>query len=147
MQVPLDHSAPARGDITMALIRVPALDQENKIGSLLVNFGGPGGPGVEGVLSVRTRFPLELREQFDIVGFDPRGVGQSTPIDCIDDFDHIVAEWTPDTPAELNLAIEEARQVRRGLPAPKPHADSAGEQRGGRARHGPHAGGSWATRS
>ena len=109
MKVPLRHDAPARGNIELALVRAPALDQEHKIGSLLVNFGGPGGPGVEGVIQSIDFFPFELRERFDIIGFDPRGVGQSSAIDCIDSFSELQADPSPDTPAELNAAIEEAQ--------------------------------------
>jgi|CXWL01.1.fsa_nt_gi pimeloyl-ACP methyl ester carboxylesterase len=110
MDVPLDHSKPGGGDIEIALIRAPALDQEHKIGSLLVNFGGPGGPGVEGVLNAVYFFPQELQERFDIIGFDPRGVGQSTAVDCIDSFGVFTdIDSTPDTPLEIDHAIASAR--------------------------------------
>ena len=98
LPVPLDYSRPGAGTIDIAIVRVPALDQENKIGSLLVNFGGPGGPGVEGVLFGVDFFPFEIRERFDIIGFDPRGVGQSSAVDCVDNFDDFVADSTPTHP-------------------------------------------------
>ena len=80
--VPLDYRHPNGQTIEIALIRKPALDQANRIGSLFANPGGPGGSGIE---FVRTAPPaaFQLLSRFDFVGFDPRGVGASRPaIDC-----------------------------------------------------------------
>ena len=109
MKVPLDHSKPGAGDIEIAMIRAPAFDQEHRIGSLLVNYGGPGGPGIEGVLF--GGYPSELQERFDIIGFDPRGVGQSTAVDCIDSFALFNGvDSSPDTLAEVDHALNVARE-------------------------------------
>jgi pimeloyl-ACP methyl ester carboxylesterase len=81
---PLDYDRPEGRTIRIALARVPATDQAHRIGSLFFNFGGPGGPQVD-YLQVTGGAGLfdALNERFDIVGFDPRGVGQSEPaIDC-----------------------------------------------------------------
>jgi pimeloyl-ACP methyl ester carboxylesterase len=69
-------------DLNIIVLKSPALDQENKFGTLFFNPGGPGGSGIQMVqwLSI----PDEIRTHYDIVGFDPRGVGKSSPIKCDD---------------------------------------------------------------
>ena len=73
--VPLDYDRPGGPAISLALIRLPAIDQAHRIGSLLTN---PGGPGLSGVTSIRSippsAYPPGIRARFDIIGFDPRGV-------------------------------------------------------------------------
>lgn len=83
VQVPLDYSRPSGDTIAIALIRKPATEPANRIGSLLTN---PGGPGASGVDFLRTEAPsmANLNSRFDLVGFDPRGVGQSAPVRCYD---------------------------------------------------------------
>jgi pimeloyl-ACP methyl ester carboxylesterase len=107
---PLDYDDPLGAQIGVSVIRLPAGDPGRRIGSLLVNPGGPGGSGVDVVRAVATFLPLELRARFDIVGFDPRGTNRSTPLRCFDTFDQAIAVLPtipyPDTPAE-----EQARQV------------------------------------
>ncbi|MFD7021225.1 alpha/beta hydrolase [Promicromonospora sukumoe] len=97
---PLSWHDPGAGSIEIALKRIPAAGQ--KIGSLLVNPGGPGGSGVDFVADP-TRFGQSLRSSFDIVGFDPRGVGQSTPVKCYDDAgkDEFLSTDYPYTPEGL----------------------------------------------
>lgn len=79
--VPVDYTDPSIGTLDLALVRRPARDPARRIGSLLVN---PGGPGASGVRRVRRGFTIsaEVAERFDIVGFDPRGVGDSAPLGC-----------------------------------------------------------------
>ena len=79
--VPLDYEHPDGKTITIALKKLPALDGDAEHGSLFLNPGGPGESGVEAVTSA-PGVPEELRGSYDIIGFDPRGVGQSTPITC-----------------------------------------------------------------
>lgn len=82
---PLDWSDPAGDTIELALIRQHALSGQPR-GSLLVNPGGPGGSGVDFVRdSIDTATSETLQREFDIVGFDPRGVGRSTPVVCTAD--------------------------------------------------------------
>lgn len=83
-KVPLDYDRPSGTAISVALIRLPATDSSKRIGSLFVNPGGPGGSGVDFVRAVGALIPTELRSVYDIVGFDPRGIGQSTPLRCFD---------------------------------------------------------------
>ena len=79
--VPLDYEHPDGRTITLALKKLPASDSDAEHGSLFLNPGGPGGSGVEAVADA-PRAPEELRAAYDIIGFDPRGVGRSTPITC-----------------------------------------------------------------
>lgn len=82
--VPRVHAGPGDHDeIEIALIRLPAGRPEARRGSLLVNPGGPGGSGVDFVRGAAEEyFDEEVRDVFDVVGFDPRGVGRSTGVDC-----------------------------------------------------------------
>ena len=85
LKVPIDYDQPAQGSIDLALIRLPATNPATKIGELVTNPGGPGESGVDFVrTSAESAFSAALRAQFDIVGFDPRGVGASDPIECVD---------------------------------------------------------------
>ena len=79
MEAPADYLAPAAGSITIAVNVHRALSPERRIGYLLVNPGGPGESGLELVFGAREGFSEEVLERFDIVGFDPRGVGASEP--------------------------------------------------------------------
>ncbi len=76
--VPLDHAEPDGETITVFVKRLPATG--DRIGGLFFNFGGPGAGAAD--LITQFAIPDSIRERFDIVGMDPRGVGQSTPLDC-----------------------------------------------------------------
>ena len=83
VQVPLDYSNPGVAAVSIALVRLPAADPARRIGSLFVNPGGPGGSGVDLVLFAGPiLFRGELRQRFDLVGFDPRGIARSTALRC-----------------------------------------------------------------
>ena len=82
-KAPLDWADPSAGEIELALIRQPA--KGTKQGSLLVNPGGPGGSGYDFVKdSVSYATDTKLQDHFDVVGFDPRGVGRSSAVTCYD---------------------------------------------------------------
>jgi pimeloyl-ACP methyl ester carboxylesterase len=99
--VPLDYANQTGPQVDIAVVRLPAADQSKRIGSLVVNPGGPGGSGVEFVLDAAATLPRELRDRFDIVGFDPRGTGQSDPIDCKADMNaYYRLDFSPDNDAE-----------------------------------------------
>jgi pimeloyl-ACP methyl ester carboxylesterase len=83
-EVPLDYDKPRGATTTIALARRPADDQAHKIGTIFVNPGGPGGAGrgmVVAAAAGRIVAP-DVLARFDIVGFDPRGIGASDPVQC-----------------------------------------------------------------
>ncbi|WP_188266110.1 MULTISPECIES: alpha/beta hydrolase [unclassified Streptomyces] len=102
LQAPLDWSVPEGDTIELALIRVRARDQNRRIGSLLFNFGGPGGSGITGLPGFAPDYET-LRSRYDLVSFDPRGVGRSDPVACLDDKEldaYYALDFTPDDEAE-----------------------------------------------
>ncbi|MER7843960.1 alpha/beta fold hydrolase [Kitasatospora sp. NPDC096077] len=84
-QVPLDYRDPHGRTVDLALIRRPADDQAHRIGTLFYNPGGPGIPGTTALPAAAMLLPAQLRRRFDLVGFDPRGIGASTTLNCFPD--------------------------------------------------------------
>ncbi|MEW9554433.1 alpha/beta fold hydrolase [Nonomuraea sp. NPDC050783] len=82
LTVPIDWNNPGGGTFELALARRKASDPAARTGSLVINPGGPGGSGVDAVLNDWLGFTPEITSRFDVVGFDPRGVGRSHPITC-----------------------------------------------------------------
>jgi pimeloyl-ACP methyl ester carboxylesterase len=82
LEVPLDHAEPTGPSILIAVARRPVDDPAERIGSLVLNPGGPGGSGLEFLELAAPVFPTEVRDVFDLVSFDPRGVGSSSAVDC-----------------------------------------------------------------
>ena len=83
LSVPLDRAHPDGEHIRIAISRVRASGPpEERRGILLVNPGGPGGPGLAYAVTKRTKLPQSVRRTYDVIGFDPRGTGQSAPADC-----------------------------------------------------------------
>jgi pimeloyl-ACP methyl ester carboxylesterase len=110
VEVPLDYERPDGQKISIALVRFPATDPATRIGSLFVNPGGPGGSGIDTVHLLRPELPADVTARFDIVGFDPRGVGASTHVDCLGDKEKDLEadqDQTPDTPAEVDAVIRQ----------------------------------------
>ncbi|MBO3734246.1 alpha/beta fold hydrolase [Glycomyces sp. NEAU-S30] len=111
VEVPLDYERPRGEKIEIALARRPATNPEERIGSILMDPGGPGGSGVQDVINGEYALAEDAAERFDLIGFDPRGVGGSTPIDCSAE---LVAAFethpVPTTEAgfEEHLALSEA---------------------------------------
>ncbi|HEU0257022.1 MAG TPA: alpha/beta hydrolase [Microbacteriaceae bacterium] len=110
--VPLDWAHPAGAHISLALIRHPATGQSD--GDLLVNPGGPGGSGVDFVRdSLASAVDATVERHFTVIGFDPRGVGASTPVKCLppSGLDHYLYGITPGTPGSatwITASIKEA---------------------------------------
>ncbi|GAA3531030.1 alpha/beta hydrolase [Nonomuraea rosea] len=82
LAVPIDWAEPAGPTIELAVARRKATDPAARVGSLVINPGGPGGSGVEAVYGAPGSYTEELQRRFDFVGFDPRGVGRSNPVIC-----------------------------------------------------------------
>lgn len=83
LRLPVDWARPAGEKFDMAVARRRATDPDRRVGALLVNPGGPGDSGVDFALTrAPAQFSKDLRARFDIVGFDPRGVGGSQPVKC-----------------------------------------------------------------
>lgn len=112
MRVPLDYSNPTGKTIELSLNELPARKPDQRIGPLLLNPGGPGGSGLEFVAG-GVDLPATILDRFDIVGFDPRGVGASTGLPCGDDtvpaFRRV--DSTPDTPEEQSELDAAAQAV------------------------------------
>ncbi|MGW2179459.1 alpha/beta hydrolase [Streptomyces sp. NPDC001732] len=111
MRVPLDHAKPDGRTIQLALIRARARDQSKRIGSLVFNFGGPGASGVA-TLPAFGRDYDKLRARYDLVSFDPRGVGRSAGVRCESDKEldaRYEIDGTPDTPAEVKTLVKSTR--------------------------------------
>ena len=103
--VPLDYSDPDGETIELSLIRIKARDQDKKLGVLMANPGGPGGSANDFVRIWRAVLDADIRNRFDVVSFDPRGVGESSPIICHDRLQQLVAvDPDPDTDAEWQQA-------------------------------------------
>ncbi|NYI40302.1 alpha/beta hydrolase [Demequina lutea] len=84
IKVPLDWSAPDGPTIGIAINRRLANDQAHRVGSLLINPGGPGASGKDLLAHFETIAGKKLLDSYDVIGFDPRGVGESDPISCGD---------------------------------------------------------------
>ncbi|NDZ79000.1 alpha/beta hydrolase [Streptomyces sp. SID10853] len=111
LYVPLDYTKPGGKTIPLALIRHRATGPGKRIGSLIYNFGGPGGSGVDTLPAFTPTF-AKLNTRYDLVSFDPRGVGNSAPVNCLTgpETDALNAvDSTPDTPTEVRQWMEATR--------------------------------------
>ncbi|MEU3600125.1 alpha/beta hydrolase [Streptomyces sp. NPDC006798] len=116
MKAPLDYTRPDGETIGIALIRSKAKDERGRLGSLLFNFGGPGGSGVAGLPGAADGF-TELNRRYDLVSFDPRGVAESSAVVCRDHRQTEAAhrvDATPDTPAEQRAYMATAADFGEG---------------------------------
>jgi pimeloyl-ACP methyl ester carboxylesterase len=109
LSVPLDRTHPNGRRITLALARRPA--DGRRLGVLLANPGGPGGSGIELLQHADEVFSKSVRDRFDIVSWDPRGVGASTAVDCGDDLDYFYS--VNRTNAAASTARENVRVAKR----------------------------------
>lgn len=111
--VPVDYAKPDGSTLELSVTRVPA--SGDRIGSLLVNPGGPGGSAFDYAKAASTVLGADVRASYDVIGVDPRGVGGSTPVECLTDAqrDALVAlDGTPTSPDDVR-AIEEASAIAR----------------------------------
>jgi pimeloyl-ACP methyl ester carboxylesterase len=116
LQVPLDYSNVNLGNISIAVSRVQHTGA-NFQGSLVVNPGGPGSPGQDFAKYVAKEVSPTVAKEFDIIGFDPRGTGNSSPVTCMTSKQ--TASWlamdsTPDTASEIAAVMNAAKQISTG---------------------------------
>lgn len=103
LTVPMDYQHPDGATIEIAVLKVPASVPSRRIGSLVVNPGGPGESGVAFAQHAQSYFGQRITDRYDVVGFDPRGTGGSDPIRCVSDAQltaMLDADPDPDTAAE-----------------------------------------------
>ena len=116
LQVPLDYEHPDTRKISLAMARVRAKDQATRIGSLLMNPGGPGESGIEFLRSDVSSLS-NLNRRFDLVTWDPRGVAGSTPVTCVDgpqEDAYLAIDSVLDDPQEKQAAIQADKDFAAG---------------------------------
>ncbi|MFD7402524.1 alpha/beta hydrolase [Streptomyces sp. NPDC059866] len=114
VKVPLDYAHPDAGDILLKATRKKATGNGARIGSLLVNPGGPGVSAVDFLAGTADGFSPAVRASYDLVAVDPRGVGESTPVDCETDIPATSMGFLPNLsadPAEIGAYDEAFKQV------------------------------------
>ena len=117
IEVPLDYAHPSGDTIELAILRRRANDRANRVGSLLINPGGPGVSGIGYAQNSEYAFNEPILDRYDIVGWDPRGVGASSAVECMSDQatdEYLAADGTPDSPAEVQRILELQRAFTRG---------------------------------
>jgi len=117
IEVPLDYTKPAGQTIELRARKVLARDRGGRIGTLFINPGGPGASGQQFAASAGLILGQQLLRKFDVVGWDPRGVGQSTPVRCLDTAQldqFIAADGSPDNEAEITELNDEAKILADG---------------------------------
>ena len=110
--VPIDYADLTVGTFKISVLRYNAQDQAKRIGSLIVNPGGPGGSGVDYAYNAEYVFDPDVLDRYDIVGFDPRGVNRSAPIECLTNEEtdaSYAADAKPDTQEELDKALVDSK--------------------------------------
>ena len=116
LKAPLDWAEPKGDTIGLALIRAKTSGTEDRrIGSLVFNFGGPGGSGVTTLPAFGTDY-AKLRTRYDLVSFDPRGVGRSAPVECLNDPQldaYFAQDWTPDDAAERTTLLDNTKDFNK----------------------------------
>ncbi|WP_328332842.1 alpha/beta hydrolase [Kribbella sp. NBC_00382] len=117
INVPLDYSKPDGKTIELRARKVPARDRTGKIGTLFINPGGPGASGQEFAASAGFVLGAPLLRKFDVIGWDPRGVADSTPVRCLDteQLDKFIAtDGSPDDDAEIDALNTQAKALADG---------------------------------
>ena len=111
LRVPIDYDDLSVGTFRISVLRAAAQDQDNRLGSIVVNPGGPGGSGVDYAYNADYIFSPEITDVYDVVGFDPRGVAMSEPISCFtpEELDeNFAADSKPDNEEEITATLEES---------------------------------------
>jgi pimeloyl-ACP methyl ester carboxylesterase len=108
LTVPLDPASPTGRTLDLAVVRSRARHRGARLGSLVFNPGGPGAPAVSFLRSMAAAIPAELRDRFDLVAFDPRGVGRSNPVHCASTLDPLFDQSFEPTTVESRAALVDA---------------------------------------
>ncbi|KAA2254132.1 alpha/beta hydrolase [Solihabitans fulvus] len=124
-QVPIDYRHPDRGTIGLALLRRAAVDQANRIGSLFLNPGGPGGSGYTLPVAGDRIFQPDVVNRFDLIGFDPRGVARSAPLKCFTTDEDAQQVFSRITPVPLT-----GQQIHTTLDATRDYTDACAKNAG-----------------
>ncbi len=129
MKAPLDYTKPDAGDTRLAVARKKATGPGKRLGSLLVNPGGPGGSAI-GYLQqyAGIGYPVEVRAQYDMVAVDPRGVARSEPVECL-------GGRAMDAYTQTDFTPDDAKETGRLVDAYKKFAEGCGEDAAGLLRH------------
>ena len=108
LKVPYDYNDPSAGTFSLYVKKRPATNPSLRIGSMMVNPGGPGFGGSSLADDADYYFSTDLTDHFDIIAWDPRGTGASSPsVDCVDDYDQYFGlDSPPDTPEEKQALID-----------------------------------------
>lgn len=118
LKAPLDYGAPSEGDIRLAVSRKKATGPGKRIGSLLVNPGGPGGSAVDYLQSyAAVGYPPQIRARYDMVAVDPRGVARSEPVTCLTGSRmdaYTQTDTTPDDRAEKDRLVAAFKEFAEG---------------------------------
>ncbi|MFJ8592521.1 alpha/beta hydrolase [Streptomyces sp. NPDC093598] len=124
LKAPLDYAKPSSGDVRLAVTRKKATGPGKRLGSLLVNPGGPGGSAIGYVQSYAgIGYPAEVRARYDMVAVDPRGVAGSEPVECLDGpgmDTYTQTDATPDDGKEADGLVAAYRRFAEGCGADAP---------------------------
>ncbi|MFE0964001.1 alpha/beta hydrolase [Streptomyces fungicidicus] len=124
LKAPRDYAAPSAGDVRLAVARKKATGPGKRLGSLLVNPGGPGGSAIaylQGYAGIG--YPAGVRARYDMVAVDPRGVARSEPVECLDGREmdaYTRTDVTPDDTKETNTLVTAYRRFAEGCGADAP---------------------------
>lgn len=124
LTAPLDYAEPSAGDVRLAVARKKATGPGKRLGSLLVNPGGPGGSAI-GYLQAYAGigYPADVRARYDMVAVDPRGVARSEPVVCLDgpEMDaYTRTDVTPDDAKETDALVAAYKKFAEGCGADAP---------------------------
>jgi pimeloyl-ACP methyl ester carboxylesterase len=111
LRVPIDYDDLSVGTFRISVLRAPAREQDNRLGSIVVNPGGPGGSGVDYAYNADYIFSPDITDVYDVVGFDPRGVAESEPINCFTPKEldaNLASDAKPDNEAEIAATLKES---------------------------------------
>ncbi|WP_328480541.1 alpha/beta hydrolase [Streptomyces sp. NBC_00377] len=124
LKAPLDYAEPGAGDVRLAVVRKKATGPGKRLGSLLVNPGGPGGSAVGYVQQYAgIGYPAEVRAHYDMVAVDPRGVARSEPVECLDGRQmdrYTQTDTTPDDQREKDQLVTAYKGFAEGCGAHSP---------------------------